>query len=109
MWKDKYLYSKIGIENHVNYAKFDDEELLVATYILLKSRFYNRYFKIINGTTQVNVSDLNHLPVPPVNDLKVMGGKFTRERIGALTSKDCDDIVNEYLKNIVGFEEFELL
>ena len=38
-----------------------------------------------------------------------MGGGFTKERIRTLTCKECDEIVNEYLKNIVGFKELELL
>lgn len=100
LWKDKHIYSKIGIENHVNYAKFDNEELLVATYILLKSRIYNRYFKIINGTTQVNVSDLNSLPLPPLNDLKMISARINKKKIGDITSKECDEIVDDYFRNM---------
>ncbi len=100
LWKEKFSYSKIGIENHVNYAKLDDNKLLLAIFVLFKSRIYNRYFKIINGTTQVNVSDLNILPVPPLQDLKLIGGKIDKRKLSEISSDDCDKIIHEYLRNL---------
>lgn len=100
MWKDNFSYKQIGIENHVNYAKCEDETLLIAVFILLKSKIYNRYFKIINGTTQVNVSDLNVLPVPPLIELKKIGKKLDKSKLSILTSNECDQIICEFLKTV---------
>ena len=58
----------ISIENHVNYAaKIDgtplSEEETEWIQSILSSERYDKYFRIINGNTQVNASELNNLPV----------------------------------------------
>lgn len=100
LWKNSFSLSKIAIENHVNYAICDDDNVLIAVFVLLKSKLYNRYFKIINGTTQVNVSDLNVLPVPELNVLKMIGLNLDRLKLSELTSDECDRIIFEYLSTV---------
>jgi adenine-specific DNA-methyltransferase len=58
----------ISIENHVNYmARKDGKPLSVEevewAYNIISSREYDRYYRIISGSTQVNAQDLNSLPV----------------------------------------------
>lgn len=58
----------ISVENHVNYAaKIDgtplSEEETEWIQSILSSERYDKYFRIINGNTQVNASELNNLPV----------------------------------------------
>lgn len=58
----------ISIENHVNYMLRKDgyplqkDEVLWA-YKVLSSEKYDKYFRMISGSTQINASELNHLPV----------------------------------------------
>ena len=59
----------ISMENHVNYlvrkdgASLSDSEVEWA-YQIISSERYDKYFRMISGSTQVNAKDLNTLPVP---------------------------------------------
>ena len=60
--------SYISLENHVNYvARRDGKPLsrVEAEWIhsLLSSDEYDTFFRLLNGSTQVNASELNQLPV----------------------------------------------
>lgn len=60
-------YSKISIENHVDYLTRIDggtisESELAHISGLLMSDEYDLYFRLLNGNTQVNAQDLNNLP-----------------------------------------------
>ncbi len=60
--------SYIAIENHVNYvARQDGQPLSIqeAEWIqeILSSQNYDIYFRLLNGSTQVNANELNLLPV----------------------------------------------
>lgn len=62
--KNKY----ISIENHVNYLVHSDGSPLTAEEAewingLLMSDEYDSYYRIINGSTQVNASEINKLPL----------------------------------------------
>ncbi|MDR2409346.1 MAG: Eco57I restriction-modification methylase domain-containing protein [Bacteroidales bacterium] len=61
-------YKFIGIENHLNYLWSPSSNLnLHMAYgllVLLNSTIYDSYFRIINGNTQVNASDINMLKFP---------------------------------------------
>ena len=57
----------ISVENHVNYltkkdkTKISNKEL-TDIYNLLMSEEYDLYFRLLNGSTQVNAKELNNLP-----------------------------------------------
>jgi adenine-specific DNA-methyltransferase len=58
----------ISIENHVNYVARKDGKPLTSKEVewiqsLLSSDEYDTFFRLLNGSTQVNASDLNYLPV----------------------------------------------
>ena len=58
----------ISIENHVNYLVHADGSPLSAEEVewineLLMSDEYDTYYRIINGSTQVNASEVNKLPL----------------------------------------------
>lgn len=64
--KGEYPY--ISIENHVNYlVRSDGKELsrheMEWLYQALTSEDYERYFRMFNGSTQVNAGELNLLPL----------------------------------------------
>jgi len=72
----------IAIENHVNYIYRSDGELtkyeVNGITALLNSRIYNIYFQIMNGSTQVNASELLELPLPSIEKIRSIG-KFAEE------------------------------
>jgi adenine-specific DNA-methyltransferase len=75
---DKFLNSDyIGIENHVNYiyrikGKLTENEAYGIA-ALLNSTLYNRYFQITNGSTQVNASEINNIPLPSLEKIRLIG------------------------------------
>lgn len=67
----------IGFENHLNYIWKPTGELsekeawgIIA---ILNSSLIDRYFRIINGNTQVNASEINTLPFPEYNKVINIG------------------------------------
>jgi adenine-specific DNA-methyltransferase len=67
----------IGIENHVNYIHKQVDELTAdeayGIAALLNSKLYNIYFQVTNGNTQVNASEINSLPLPPLEIIRRIG------------------------------------
>ncbi len=58
----------VSLENHVNYLTKKDggsltEDEVSWAFSVISSEKYDRYFRMINGSTQVNAKDLNMLPV----------------------------------------------
>jgi len=58
----------ISVENHVNYVARKDGRPLTSEEVewiqsLLSSDEYDTFFRLLNGSTQVNASELNYLPV----------------------------------------------
>ena len=75
----------IGIENHVNYiykinGKLSEDEVY-GIKELLNSRLYNKYFQVINGSTQVNASEINNIPFPSPEKIRNIG-RFAKKRNG---------------------------
>lgn len=95
--KKELGYEFLGIENHVNYLRFFDEDkrIMKGIFISLNSTFYNRYFKITNGTTQINVTDLNNLPVLPLKLLEEISK--VKLNYDELTTDICGSIIIKYL------------
>jgi len=74
----KWLNSnQIGIENHVNYiykpegSLSEDEAYGIAA--ILNSDIYDRYFQIINGSTQVNATEIRNFPFPDIDRIRLIG------------------------------------
>ena len=88
-----YLSSDhIGIENHVNYIYRADGQLTedegYGITALLNSKLYNRYFQMTNGSTQVNATDINNIPLPSLEKIRLIGSLIKKE-------KENDEIKNE--------------
>ncbi|PAD85424.1 hypothetical protein CHH55_23455 [Niallia circulans] len=75
--EDKYPYSYIGIENHLNYLYKKDGNFskaeMVGLYAFLNSYDVDQYFRIVNGNTQVNAYDIKLIPIPDAKELYKLG------------------------------------
>ena len=75
----------IGVENHVNYISKKEGELTESEshgiVALLNSIIYNKYFRIGNGTTQVNAREINEIPLPPIDLIKKLGDSIIELKI----------------------------
>lgn len=68
---------KIGFENHLNVFHANHHglapEIAVGLAVYLSSTLVDAYFRLFNGHTQVNASDLRMLPYPDIEFLKNLG------------------------------------
>ncbi len=88
-------YKYISTQNKINYIKCDTPELAYGLYALLNSTLYDTYYRILNGSTQVNSTEINLMPVPSKDAIREMG----RELIDMeLTEQNCDKIVNRWIR-----------
>lgn len=70
----------IGLENHLNYIYRPRGEMTAAEShglsALLNSAIVDRYFRILNGNTQVNATELRVLPLPSIDIVKQIGTRL---------------------------------
>lgn len=85
-----------ALENHVNYfhagGKPLDDELAVGLTAYLNSTLADRYFRLYNGHTQVNATDLRALPYPPPTALRKLGRSLKDVQ---LVTENVDQPVNQ--------------
>ena len=92
---DHSQYKYISTQNKINYIKCDTPELAYGLFVLLNSTLYDAYYRILNGSTQVNSTEINSMPVPSKDAIQQMG----RELIGLeLTEQNCDNIINKWIR-----------
>ncbi len=64
-------------ENHVNYLVKKNGEIspceAVGFFILLSSDIWDTYYRMLNGSTQVNAEELNSMPVPELEMIRRIG------------------------------------
>lgn len=90
---DRFAYALVGLENHLNYIYRRDGAMTEAETIglsaLLNSGLIDRYFRISNGNTQVNATELRALPLPPIPVIAAIGQVLMKEANDA----DLDAVV----------------
>lgn len=91
-------YAFIGTQNKINYVdNVDgtnmDEPTAYGVYALLNSTLFDMYYRILNGSTQVNSTEVNNIPVPPVTTIKQIGQRIIDT--GDLSTQNCDRVVME--------------
>lgn len=91
-------YTFIGTQNKINYVELVngtdmDRPTTYGVYALLNSTLFDMYYRVLNGSTQVNSSEVNSIPVPPFNLIRQIGERIMAT--GDLTTSTCDSIVRE--------------
>lgn len=91
-------YTSIGTQNKINYVEYVDgsDMDLQTTYgvhVLLNSTLFDRYYRVLNGSTQVNSTEINSIPVPPIEKIRLMGKHLLES--GDLSTENCDNIMTE--------------
>lgn len=91
---EKHPYEWIGLENHLNYIYKSNGELLTdelyGLLAFLNCELVDKYFRIINGNTQVNASDIRPLPFPDYEIIVKLGRKIVAKE---LDYKDVDEFL----------------
>ncbi len=91
-------YTKISTQNKLNFIDsffIEMSECLVyGLYVLFNSTIYDEYYRILNGSTQVNATEINNMPVPELDIIQEMGRKILKSK--DFSEKRCDMILEEY-------------
>ena len=97
IYLSEYLpeYEEISTQNKVNFIDGLTEEMSVelvyGLYVLFNSTIYDLYYRILNGSTQVNSTEVNAIPVPPLNDIIDLGIALLKEN--DLSVETCDKVL----------------
>lgn len=73
---DQLPGKRIGLENHLNFISYPfgpDLVVLRGLAAFLNSEPVDRYFRIVNGTTQVNATEVRSMRFPDVATLRSLG------------------------------------
>lgn len=91
-------YAEISTQNNINFICGDQElsECIVyGLYVLFNSTLYDRYYRILNGTTQVSSIEVNSMPVPPISIIESMGKELIC--LNNMSTQACDKILENYI------------
>lgn len=88
-------YTHISTHNKINFIKCKTPELAYGLFVLMNSTIYDIYYRVLNGSTQVNSTEINSMPIPDINTIILMG----RELIGQdLTESNCNTIIEQWIR-----------
>jgi len=91
-------YHVISTQNKINFIDTLDrsemsEELAYGLYAVLNSTLYDMYYRILNGSTQVNATEMNMIPVPDRSRMERLGRSVINAR--DYSTDYCDSILEE--------------
>ena len=67
------------------------KEQVYGLYVLFNSTIYDQYYRILNGSTQVNSTEVNAMPVPTLSEIEYLGSQL--EQRSSLSVGVCDEIL----------------
>lgn len=91
-------YKKISTQNKINFIDGLcglSECVVYGLYVLFNSTIYDCYYRILNGSTQVNSTEVNTMPVPPLRIIEKMGQELIKTR--DMSEDSCNQILRSYL------------
>lgn len=91
-------YAEISTQNKINFIcglRDLSECVVYGLYVLFNSTFYDCYYRILNGSTQVNSTEINAMPVPSMRIIEAMGKELIRIR--DMSEESCDNILRSYI------------
>ena len=91
-------YENISTQNKLNFITGLEnlsECLIYGLYVVLNSTLYDQYYRILNGSTQVNSTEINSMPVPPLEYIENMGKDLIK--IKDMSEKTCNEILGRYI------------
>lgn len=91
-------YTNISTQNKINFiggSRDLSECIVYGLYVLFNSTLYDCYYRILNGSTQVNSTEINSMPVPPLASIESMGKELIRAH--DMTEECCDQILRGFI------------
>ena len=71
------------------------ECVVYGLYVIFNSTLYDVYYRILNGSTQVNSTEINAMPVPDMSVIEAMGKQLIAAK--NLSVEQCNNILNHYV------------
>jgi len=91
-------YTKISTQNKINFIDGLSAEMsecmVYGLYVLFNSTLYDIYYRILNGSTQVNSTEINAMPVPNLECVQEMGRKLMEH--WDFSEQSCNTILESY-------------
>lgn len=87
-------FQYISTQNKINFIKCDSTYIVYGLFVLLNSSFYDKYYRILNGSTQVNSTEINQIPVPDRALIENMGRDLMQKE---LSVKNCNEIFTKWI------------
>lgn len=91
-WYANYPY--ISTQNKINFIKCDSPCVAYGLYVILNSTLYDKYYRILNGSTQVNSTEINQMPIPRRSVIEEMGKELMNKE---LSVSNCNYILNKWI------------
>ncbi len=91
-------YDFISTQNKINFItglKALSECVIYGLYVIFNSSLYDKYYRILNGSTQVNSTEVNSMPMPPMSIIEQMGKELINKR--DLSENMCNQILRCYI------------
>ena len=92
-------YEMFSAENHLNYITNSHGGLgleeVYGLFVIFNSTLWDRYYRILNGSTQVNASECNSFPMPDLKTVRRLGERIQGEEY--ISTELCDEIIREEL------------
>lgn len=92
--------SYISTDNKLNFIEKQNGEALsretiYGLFCLFNSSIYDEYYRIMNGSTQVNATEINQIPIPSIEEIELLGKKLIN--INDLSTDVCDTLLDEII------------
>lgn len=90
-------YKEISTQNKINFISGLtelSEELVYGLYVIFNSTIYDRYYRILNGSTQVNSTEINSIPIPSRDVIEQLGVKIIK--LQDMSERCCDNVLMEF-------------
>jgi len=98
--KSKMKFEKIGIENHLNYVyKYGGSLSVEEAYgvaSVLNTSIIDIFFRMLNGSTQVNAVDIENLPFPSIENIQTIGKAVVK--LKPTIGQELDRLIIDILK-----------
>ena len=92
-------YQTISTQNKINFIDNADhtlsKDVVYGLYVLFNSTLYDVYYRVLNGSTQVNATEINHMPVPAISIIEELGRALLKQ--SDITEKTCNQILEGFL------------
>jgi hypothetical protein len=103
-YSESIPYKYISTDNKLNFIEridkgIIDRETMLGLYVVLSSSIYDEYYRMLNGSTQVNATEINEMPIPNRSNLIAMGRQYRN------TKNRSQELIDSLLEGVFMKEE----